>query len=107
MIDLDAEMVWAEAQDLAEDLAEAGADKPRAALAVAAFLDAIMPLDVLVPGPAGLALEAVDGAAFQRVILALVGAFERDPERRAERKTQRAARRASRVAKRSKKRSIE
>lgn len=96
MDDLDLELIWAEAQDLAEDLAEAGADKPRAALAVAAFLDAIVPLDALVPGPAGLALEAVDGAAFQRVILALVGAFERDPEKRAERKARRAERRANR-----------
>ena len=96
-----ARIIWAEAQDLAADLSQAGTDQALAAAAVATFLDAIVPLDVLVPGPAGLALEAVDGAAFQRVVLALLNAFQPDPARKEARLLRRVERRAARVARRS------
>lgn len=98
---IDTEDLWTDAQDLAEDLSEAGDDKAKIAVAVATFLDAIVPLDVLVPGPGGVALEAIDGPAFERVIDALVKAFRRDPERRAVRQAKRAARRAERAARRT------
>jgi hypothetical protein len=105
--DLDADLIWTEAQDLAEDLADAGGNHDRVAAAVATFLDAIVPLDLLVPGPGGIALEAIDGAAFERVVKALVEAFRKDPAKRAERKARRTARNAARVARRASKRSTQ
>jgi len=97
MADLDREQLWEEAQDLAEDLSDAGADDDRVAHAVAEFLDAIVPLDVLLPGLPGMIAEAGDGIAFEQAVKAILALFRVDPEKRAVRKARRDKRRAGRA----------
>ena len=100
MANLDTEQLWREAADLADDLADAGADEDKVAQAIAEFLDAIVPLHVLVPGPLGLAAEAADGPLFDQLVQALVDLLRVDPDKRAARRAKREARRAARRAKR-------
>ena len=90
-----------EAVDLAEDVLEADGAEDKVIEAVADFLDALLPLDQIVPGPVGDALEAKDDDAFEVALLALKKAFSVDPEKRAERKARRAERKAARKARRA------
>lgn len=101
MAELDTDLLWAEAQDLAADLADAGADEDAAARAVAEFLDAVVPLDALLPGVVGLAAEAADGPLFERIVQALIDAFRVDPDKREARRERRAARKAERRERRA------
>jgi len=95
-----AEVVWEEAEVLLEDLVAEGLDEDAAALAVARFLDAVLPLDALIPGPLGELAEAADGPILARVVQALLALFRSDPDRKAERRARRTARKAEREAKR-------
>lgn len=81
-------------EDLAEDLVASGLSEDKAVDSVAKFLDKIVPLDVLIPGPVGVIAEELDGAAFKRVVKALAEVFKRDPEQRAARQAERAERQA-------------
>ena len=101
MADLDPEKLWTEASDLADDLADAGADPDAVAHAVAEFLDAMVPLDVLLPGVVGVAAEAADGPAFKQVVQVLLDLLRVDPAKREARRQRRAARRAERQARRA------
>lgn len=87
--------------DLAEDVLEADGQEDKVIEAIAEFLDAVIPLDALVPGPTGEALEANDGDAFEAALWAIKKAFEVDPEKRAERKARREKRKAARKARRA------
>jgi hypothetical protein len=100
-LNLDREQLWDEALDLADDLHDAGADDDKVAAAVAEFLDALVPLDVLLPGLPGMVAEAADGPAFERAVKAIIGLFRQDPEKRAARKARRQKRRAERRARRA------
>lgn len=91
-------------KDLAENLVASGLEEDKAVRAVATFLDAIVPLDVLIPGPAGVVAEELDGAAFERAVQALTDLFKVDPEKRAARQAERTERQAKRVAHRQTKR---
>jgi hypothetical protein len=95
-----AKEVWEEAKDLTEELADSGADEDRVVHAVADFLDAILPLDKLVPGELGEIAEQADGPIFEEIVGALVKLFKVDPEKRAERKARRKERQAARRKKR-------
>lgn len=101
MYEVDPEDLWDEAQELGDDLVEAGADPDLAAKAIATFIDRLIPLNLLLPGLPGMALEAVDGPALERVVRALINLFGADPDRRAARRQEREARRAERRAKRA------
>ena len=79
MHELDPEIVWTEARDLADDLAEAGGDEEEAARAIIRFVDAIIPLDVLLPGPLGRMIEFADGPVIERLVEMLVAALKSDP----------------------------
>jgi hypothetical protein len=63
-----------ELQHSLDQLAEAGADRDTLVQAGAALLDALSPWDVLVPGPAGLLLEAVDRIAYMALLGPVVDA---------------------------------
>ncbi|MFH1467818.1 MAG: hypothetical protein ABIO70_25765 [Pseudomonadota bacterium] len=52
---------WDDVLATLDALAEAGWDKDTALDLVAGLLDKALPLDTLIPGPAGAALEAIDG----------------------------------------------
>ncbi len=95
-----AKEVWEEAKDLTEELADAGADEDKVAHAVADFLDAILPLDKLLPGELGEIAEQADGPIFEEIVGALAKLFKVDPEKRAERKARRKERQAARKTKR-------
>jgi hypothetical protein len=95
------EDLWEDAKDLGDDLIEAGADPDQTAKAIATFLDRLVPLDLLIPGVPGMALEAVDGPALERVVRALIDLLRADPERRALRRSARTSRRASRQTRRA------
>ena len=95
-----AEEVWEEAKDLTEELVDAGADEVKAAHAVADFLDAILPLDKLIPGELGQLAEEADGPIFEEIVKALIKLFKVDPEKKAERRAKRKERQAERKEKR-------
>ena len=93
---LDRELLLDAGEDLAEELVAAGLAKAKVGPAVAPFLDAILPLDLLIPGPLGIVAEELDGAALARAVEYIDELFRADPEQRAERKAKRAARRTAR-----------
>lgn len=99
--DINHEALWEEAKDLGDDLVDAGGDPDKVAEAVATFLDALIPLDVLVPGLPGMILEMGDGPAFKQIVGALVDLFKVDPEKRRMRREARQAKRHARRAKRN------
>jgi len=59
---------WDEVLETLDALAEAGWDKDAAIDLVAQLLDDALPLDAWVPGPAGEALEAIDGPVLRAVL---------------------------------------
>ena len=98
----DLDHVWTEAQDLTEELAEAGADQEKAAHAVADFLDAVLPLDKIIPGELGKLAEKADGPLFDEIVEALAKLFKVDPEKQAARRARRKERQAARRERRAK-----
>jgi hypothetical protein len=101
---IDRERLWEKAQDLAEEMVDAGANPEHAARAVAEFLDAMVPLHLLLPGLPGMAAELADGPLIEQVILLLLGLFRQDPEKRAARRERRLQCRRERMRKRAKRR---
>tara|TARA_Y100000310_G_scaffold240983_1_gene244909 strand:- start:100 stop:468 length:369 start_codon:yes stop_codon:yes gene_type:complete len=95
-----AKEVWEEAKDLTEELADAGGDESKVAHAVADFLDAIIPLDKILPGDLGEIAEEADGPVFEEIVEALLKLFKVDPEKRDERRAKRKKRQAKRKEKR-------
>ena len=100
----DLDTVWTEAQDLTEELVEAKGNEDKTAHAVADFLDAILPLDKLLPGKLGEFAEEADGPLFEEIVEGLVQLFRVDPEKQAERRARRKERQAARRKRREKKR---
>lgn len=101
---LDADRVWKEAEDLMGDLADADGDESEIAEAVAQFLDALVPLNIILPGVAGIAAESVDDEVFRKVVDLLVDLFRVDPDKRAARREKRQTRRAERRERRERRR---
>ena len=98
---------WDDVEDLAEDLVEAGMAQQDVAEVIGRWADRILPLDVLIPGPAGMIAEAVDdrlftagaralGKAGKKAAQAIGDLFKQDPKRKAKRQTARKARRKAR-----------
>jgi hypothetical protein len=96
-----AKEVWDEAKDLTEELVDAGSDEDKAVAAVADFLDAILPLDKLIPGELGELAESADDEIFEKVIGGLADLFKVDPVKRAERRARRKARQEERRERRA------
>jgi hypothetical protein len=93
------------AEDLVLELSETDReDKEAIAKAVAKFLDTIVPLDILIPGPIGQLAEKVDYNAFEFLIQHLVKVFHVDPVKKAERQLRRQQRREERQQRREAKR---
>lgn len=86
---------WDEVLQLLDDLAAAGWEKDAALDLVAGILDQALPCDQLVAGPAGQALEAVDGPVI-RAVLGLLWALATKEKGRAARALKRAERLAER-----------
>lgn len=63
--------------ELAEALLEAGHSRDDIVHDVAGIVDQLLPFSVLVPGPAGLALEAIDGPVLLAIVRLVVVAAER------------------------------
>jgi len=85
---------WADIIDALEALAEAGIERDQAIDMIASMLDQAIPFDTLVPGPAGAALEAIDGPVL-RAGLRAAWAFVSDEDKRSARRARRAERRAA------------
>lgn len=90
-----------EAVGTVEDLVAAGADEDRAIALVADFADAIIPFDVLIPGPVGELAEAHDGEAIDWLINKVRVLLRVDPDKREARQARREERRTARKAKRA------
>ena len=89
---------WDDVLETLDALAEAGWEKDAALDLVAGLLDKALPLDVFVPGPAGAALEAIDGPVL-RAALGLIWTLAANRKGREARKAKRqAARQAARAA---------
>jgi hypothetical protein len=95
------EAVLEEAEDLILDLTEAEGDREKIAKSVAQFIDAFLPLDLLVPGPLGQLAEQVDQAALEYVVSHLMKVFHADPEKKAQRRQRRLERREARASRRA------
>jgi hypothetical protein len=67
-IDLMKFVPWDDVLETLDALVEAGWEKDAALDLVASLLDKALPLDALIPGPAGIALEAVDGPLLRAVL---------------------------------------
>lgn len=95
------EVVLEEAEDLILDLVESEGDREKIAKSVAQFIDAFLPLDLLVPGPLGQLAEQVDQAALEYVVSKLMRVFHADPEKKAQRRQRRLDRREVRALRRA------
>lgn len=94
-----------EAEDLVLQLSETDPeDKEAVVKAVAEFLDAILPLDILIPGPVGQLAEKQDEALFSLLIHQLTRVLHVDPAKKAERQLRRQQRREERQRRREEKR---
>ena len=100
----DLDTVWTEAQDLTEELVESKGDEDKTIHAVADFLDAILPLDALIPGPLGKLAEEADGLLFEEIVAGLSELFKIDPEKQAARRERRKERQADRKERRKERR---
>jgi len=95
------EEVVEHAEDLVLTLAATDREDQEAIVrAVAEFLDNILPLDVLIPGPLGSLAEKSDEATFEFLIQQLIKVFHVDPVKKAERQLRRKQRREERQQRR-------
>lgn len=99
-----AKEVWEEAKDLTEELVDAGSDEDKAVAAVADFLDAILPLDKLIPGELGEIAEDADGMIFEALVSELANLFKVDPAKREARRVKRKERQTARRARQAERR---
>ena len=94
-----------EAEDLVLELSETDRDDKEATIrAVAEFLDAIFPFDVMLPAPVGPLVEKQDEAFFSLLIHQLTRVLHVDPAKKAERQLRRQQRREERQRRREEKR---
>lgn len=103
-IEIDVEHVIEDAAELGDHLIRNGIDDVEAASSIAQFLDDLLPMDVLIPGPAGVAVEIADGVVVKHIAQLLINAFRVSPEVREKRQARRAERKAARIARREKRR---
>ena len=101
---LDRDELLEEAVGFAEDLVEDGLDEGKAKRRAAEFLDAIIPLDKLIPGPLGKLAEKHDDDAFEWALDQIDKLFRVDPVKKAARQAKRAKNKADKQAKRDAKR---
>tara|TARA_Y100000593_G_scaffold76508_1_gene141422 strand:+ start:62 stop:400 length:339 start_codon:yes stop_codon:yes gene_type:complete len=88
---------WGKMLDLADDLIEGGMSKKAAAKQISEVLDETVDFMALIPGPAGIALETIDGPVIHAVVQ-LVLTFAADKETREARKAKRIERKKRRIA---------
>ena len=81
---------WDDVLGTLDALAEAGWEKEAALDLVAGLIDKALPLDTLVPGPTGAALEAIDGPVL-RAALGLLWTLATSKKGREARKAKRLA----------------
>jgi hypothetical protein len=81
---------WDSVLEALDTLAEAGWEKDAALDLVAGLIDKALPLDTLIPGPAGAALEAIDGPVL-RAALGLLWTLATSKKGREARKVKRLA----------------
>ena len=74
---------WDDVLETLDALAEAGWEKGAALDLVAGLLDKALPLNTLIPGPAGIALEAIDGPVLRAVLGLLWGLATKQKGRKA------------------------
>ena len=96
----DFDEVFEEAKDLAVELSDAGADEDKTINAIADFLDAIIPLNAIIPGPLGQLAEEADGIFFDKLVRGIAEAFKIDPEKQAARREKRKERKQKRQSRR-------
>ena len=98
-----------EAEDLVLSIAAVPAgDRDAVVKAVAQFLDAVLPFDLVLPGPLGQVVERHDDKALEAIIHNLTKVFHADPAKkaaRAERLKRRRDEREKRKAQRRKEKS--
>jgi len=99
--DLDAEEVMEDAVTLSEELIAAGGNEEETAKSVAKFLDGMLPMQLLIPGPAGVIAEAADGPILEQLTKKIMKALRASPEKKAKRMAKQAARRQRRAAKKA------
>ena len=90
---------WGKMLDMADDLISGGMSKKTAAKEIAEVLDETVDFMALIPGPAGVALETIDGPVLQAVVQ-LVLTFAADKETRDARRAKRMERKKRRIEKR-------
>ena len=103
----DRDAILEEAEDLILDLTDSDSSsemrKEQIVLAVAKFLDAVVPLDFLIPSPVGVLAEQADEIVFKHLVTQLMRVFHADPAKKAERIQRRQERRERRKARRQNK----
>lgn len=90
---------WGKMLDIADDLIEGGMTKKAAAKEISIILDETVDFMALVPGPAGVALETIDGPVIQGIV-GLILTFAGDKETREARKEKRMERKKRRIERR-------
>lgn len=91
---------WDEVVDTLDELSDAGWEREAALDLVSGLLDQSLPFDTIIPGPVGVAVEAIDRPVFRAAISLAWSLAERRgnrEERRAARKARRAQRRTERA----------
>lgn len=99
---IDQDQIFEEGRELVVDVLDAD-NEDDIIEAIAEFLDAVLPMQALVPGIAGVLLEQADFTVFELVLKGLKGSIKGikiDPNKKAERQTRREARRATRKERR-------
>lgn len=101
---VDAAVVLEEAEDLVLAVSAHSADKEATVKAIAQFLDAILPFDLVLPGPLGQVVERHDNKALEAIIHHLTKVFHADPAKKAARAERRQRRRAEREIRKAQRR---
>lgn len=101
---------WDELADVADELTEAGVDEDDVLREVAEVVDAVVPFNILIPGPIGALLEAKDDEAAHRILrvvwakIKAIVAASRNPEMREARKERKRLKRERREREREERR---
>lgn len=90
---------WGKMLDLADDLIDGGMTKKAAAKEISVVLDDTVDFMALIPGPAGVALETIDGPVIHAIVT-LILTFSADKETREARRAKRMDRKKKRLDRR-------
>ena len=101
---VDAVRVLEEAEDLVLATSVNSANKEATIKAIAQFIDAILPLDAVIPGPLGDIVERHDDKALEAIIHHLTKVFHADPAKKAARAERRQRRREERETRKAQRR---